>query len=487
MNRFYTRGRNLTIYSSSVQDNGTYKCFGDYDRRSELDTFVIRIVSPVQFDSCGGEYCTEEIDVSSLHAKNVSSVFLSSSFTYDMNSPVKEKESAENVEWRLTENSDINIDKYCFGANHESCVLAKCGERETDACQTTAVLRGAVRDVWSRQNKSIVLNVKRLEKDLVGRMDHVTVVLRVNLPYRRNVLGKARNWVVVRAFKLYNFPTSITVTSKNCTEQDNSQCKIIVDEGESLTLCSSVDTHGRESFINSSSWIFTTKSATFNASLCTSYDSSECRNLYRRRMLVVQKEWGSCLVLKNISEELDGTRVKYRMIPAFQAKVNSILESREMTINVLTGSYVQLDLHRVLAYQIKTHLLEDSIADGSHVKITIPFDKITFTGGLVSLGLMVGTNTLGLPVYGIRSCADLKWCLGKHWYQGVFSHNGSGNVRFSYIDPTSIRFYLKPLKPVKEIYPDGHFKTSGGHVLVFEFKKLIGIGKEQWDAVTGTE
>jgi hypothetical protein len=121
------------------------------------------------------------------------------------------------------------------------------------------------------------------------------------------------------------------------------------------------------------------------------------------------------------------------------------------------------------------------------VKITIPFDKITFTGGLVSLGLMVGTNTLGLPVYGIRSCADLKWCLGKHWYQGVFSHNGSGNVRFSYIDPTSIRFYLKPLKPVKEIYPDGHFKTSGGHVLVFEFKKLIGIGKEQWDAVTGTE
>ena len=44
MNRFYTRGRNLTIYSSSVQDNGTYKCFGDYDRRSELDTFVIRIV-----------------------------------------------------------------------------------------------------------------------------------------------------------------------------------------------------------------------------------------------------------------------------------------------------------------------------------------------------------------------------------------------------------------------------------------------------------
>jgi hypothetical protein len=336
MNRFYTRGRNLTIYSSSVQDNGTYKCFGDYDRRSELDTFVIRIVSPVQFDSCGGEYCTEEIDVSSLHAKNVSSVFLSSSFTYDMNSPVKEKESAENVEWRLTENSDINIDKYCFGANHESCVLAKCGERETDACQTTAVLRGAVRDVWSRQNKSIVLNVKRLEKDLVGRMDHVTVVLRVNLPYRRNVLGKARNWVVVRAFKLYNFPTSITVTSKNCTEQDNSQCKIIVDEGESLTLCSSVDTHGRESFINSSSWIFTTKSATFNASLCTSYDSSECRNLYRRRMLVVQKEWGSCLVLKNISEELDGTRVKYRMIPAFQAKVNSILESREMTINVLT-------------------------------------------------------------------------------------------------------------------------------------------------------
>ena len=112
------------------------------------------------------------------------------------------------MEWRLTENSDINIDKYCFGANHESCVLAKCGERETDACQTTAVLRGAVRDVWSRQNKSIVLNVKRLEKDLVGRMDHVTVVLRVNLPYRRNVLGKARNWVVVRAFKLYNFPTS---------------------------------------------------------------------------------------------------------------------------------------------------------------------------------------------------------------------------------------------------------------------------------------
>ena len=134
--------------------------------------------------------------------------------------------------------------------------------------------------------------------------------------------------------------STVTVTSKNCTEQDNSQCKIIVDEGESLTLCSSVDTHGRESFINSSSWIFTTKSATFNASLCTSYDSSECRNLYRRRMLVVQKEWGSCLVLKNISEELDGTRVKYRMIPAFQAKVNSILESREMTINVLTGTYV---------------------------------------------------------------------------------------------------------------------------------------------------
>jgi hypothetical protein len=49
------------------------------------------LIAPVQFDSCGGEYCTEEIDVSSLHAKNVSSVFLSSSFTYDMNSPVKEK------------------------------------------------------------------------------------------------------------------------------------------------------------------------------------------------------------------------------------------------------------------------------------------------------------------------------------------------------------------------------------------------------------
>ena len=60
----------------------------------------------------------------------------------------------------------------------------------------------------------------------------------------------------------------------------------------------------------------------------------------------------------------------------------------------------------------------------------------------------------------------------------------TSSLIFSYVDPRSVRFQLKRLDPVREVLPNGPAVTPGGEVLVFTFRKLIGVGKDQWDAVT---
>ena len=87
------------------------------------------------------------------------------------------------------------------------CSLARCNRE--GVCRKSALLNSAALNTTNgRLNKSITLDVNRLERDLIGAMDSVTVLLQVNLPYRTDVLGTSENWVTVKAFKLYNFPAS---------------------------------------------------------------------------------------------------------------------------------------------------------------------------------------------------------------------------------------------------------------------------------------
>ena len=101
----------------------------------------------------------------------------------------------------------MNLKKYCLDVDSSVCSLASCNEQ--GACRTSALLnRAALRTTNGRLNKSITLDINRLERELVGTMDSVTVLLQVNLPYRVDVLGTRENWVTVKAFILYNFPAS---------------------------------------------------------------------------------------------------------------------------------------------------------------------------------------------------------------------------------------------------------------------------------------
>lgn len=135
----------------------------------------------------------------------------------------------------------------------------------------------------------------------------------------------------------------------------------------------------------------------------------------------------------------------------------------------LTGfPTARFSLYQELASKIKLAL--GSVTEGScSIRITMPFDKIEFDGGLGMCGKKQVRN------HTISRYQDLDRLLGRNWhYRGV---NSEGD--FAYAELKTVKYQLLHQKPLEEFVPDKSGRVvkcyrSLGDVLVFMFVKEHG-------------
>jgi len=130
-------------------------------------------------------------------------------------------------------------------------------------------------------------------------------------------------------------------------------------------------------------------------------------------------------------------------------------------------------LHNYLKEKIKQSL-SCTRKSSPEVRIVVPFDAITFNGGLRLLGTR-SKKAQGVQHYTIKRYQDLNPLLGKNWhYRGL-----NVNADYGYVILETVEFYLRKCKPLEEYVPSQEQDDESpstrisvfdtGHHLTFNF------------------
>lgn len=124
-------------------------------------------------------------------------------------------------------------------------------------------------------------------------------------------------------------------------------------------------------------------------------------------------------------------------------------------------------LYRELGNRIKCSL-QSSRKDSPMVKIDLPFDKLLFDGGLAKVGTKKRVY-YKQQRYSIKSYKDLDPLLGSGWHWRGLNEAGD----FCFVILTTLEYYIKHKKPLKEFFPPTskvHSATRDlGYTLVLTF------------------
>ena len=132
------------------------------------------------------------------------------------------------------------------------------------------------------------------------------------------------------------------------------------------------------------------------------------------------------------------------------------------------GGGAPFSLYRELANRIKSSL-RSGRKESPIIRIEMPFDRITFDGGLGLCGVkqlfMCGSRR-----YTISSYKDLNCLLGVDWHVCGINENGD----FCYVLLNTLVFYLYHHQPLVEYVPTSvgtarELKSDCGYALVFSF------------------
>ena len=138
-------------------------------------------------------------------------------------------------------------------------------------------------------------------------------------------------------------------------------------------------------------------------------------------------------------------------------------------------SFEPFSLHNYMYLKVK---IKQSLCctrkSSPEVRIVVPFDAITFNGGLKMLGTQ-SKKAQGVQHYTIKHYQDLNPLLGKHWhYRGLNVNADDGYVILETVD-----FYLRKCKPLEEYVPSQEQDDESpstcmslidtGHHLTFSF------------------
>ena len=104
----------------------------------------------------------------------------------------------------------------------------------------------------------------------------------------------------------------------------------------------------------------------------------------------------------------------------------------------------QFDLHKELLYLIKSALRGGARQDPG-VRIEMPFDLITFNGGLKMMDTPKYERR-GVLVYGLKMYQDLCPFLGQDWHIQIVHRRGD----FNYIHLHSLSFHLHKRSEYKD-------------------------------------
>lgn len=123
-------------------------------------------------------------------------------------------------------------------------------------------------------------------------------------------------------------------------------------------------------------------------------------------------------------------------------------------------------------YTELSHRIKASLSSGRKespiVKIEMPFDRISFDGGLRVCGIKKRV-VHGTQRYTISSFKDLNRLLGSNWH--VRGINKSGD--FCYVILSTVEFYLYHRRPLREYMPSNggpvETKRELGHAVVFSY------------------
>ena len=142
-----------------------------------------------------------------------------------------------------------------------------------------------------------------------------------------------------------------------------------------------------------------------------------------------------------------------------------------------------LNMHKVLAYRIKNILGNNSIPALHTATITLPFDYLLYKAGLADSGMAVKGTSGAVGFKTITSYHSLNWLLGQHWQVRVGPHWRQGEtLHFSFVELKSVRYRLSKPEAIVEHQPGGVTMTTktGSGMLLFQFKKMNGRGREEW-------
>ena len=132
------------------------------------------------------------------------------------------------------------------------------------------------------------------------------------------------------------------------------------------------------------------------------------------------------------------------------------------------GDNTPFSLYRKLANKIKASL-KSGRKESPIVKIEMPFDRITFDGGLGLCGVKQ-SYMRGSQRYTISTYKKLNHLLGVDWHVRGINENGD----FCYVILNTLVFYLYHHRPLVEYAPTSvgtakELKRDCGHALVFSF------------------
>ncbi len=176
----------------------------------------------------------------------------------------------------------------------------------------------------------------------------------------------------------------------------------------------------------------------------------------------------------NIVQE-DGNRYKVHYV-GYSSCYDEWKENEELVkLDAAGESYAEGDsrvepfsLYNELSHRIKASL-KSGRKESPIVKIEMPFDRVTFDGGLGVCGVPK-RFIHGTQRYSISSFKDLNRLLGSNWHVRGINKNGD----FCYVILNTAEFYLYHRRPLKEYTPtcSGNpveVKIELGHALVFSF------------------
>ena len=135
--------------------------------------------------------------------------------------------------------------------------------------------------------------------------------------------------------------------------------------------------------------------------------------------------------------------------------------------------YQPFHLHSELAIKIKQALTSSSAREPD-VRISLPFDKVLFEGGLKQAGTPTSSSR-GTKTFTIKNYSDLSPLLGPRWFvRGINEHNN-----YCYVNKDTVQFYLFKRKPIIDYTEHGTVIMDTGYSLVFRFVRMDCVGRPE--------